>query len=216
MTLVPLVRDHKHDAMIRVAHLRALMGCGKVKEAVITNKDIVKDLSDDHDGLLLLADSICDMAGARSLAGVADKAISLVLAKDATSEAHQLLRYRVLKLLGREQEAREVGRALVQGARRTGLSLNNWVWYLMTKRDKAGKYPTLALLGAEEMMKAPGHSGYELDTIALALFRAGRLQQAVDYQERAIKAGGDAGYTARLKIYRDALQAADAGKPKDR
>ncbi len=205
MTLVPIVADHRKVAAVRVAHLRALMGCQKIKEAVITNKSIVEDIGDDHAGLLLLASAICDMKDGRSLAGVADKAVSKVLAKNSRSEQHLLVKYRILELLGRHQEALTLGQRIVADMARTTGSLNNWVWYLMTKRSTAGKYPGLAELGARMMMQSKTLVDYELDTIALALFRAGKLCEAVDYQRRAVEAGGDANYRERLKMYRAAL-----------
>ena len=73
MALVPLVADAPKVASVRIAHIRALVGCGKVKEAGVMAHILVKDLAGNTDGLLALVEGICDCGteGGKALGKVA-------------------------------------------------------------------------------------------------------------------------------------------------
>jgi hypothetical protein len=208
MALAPVVPGARKVGEVRAAHIRALLGCGKTKEAVITNKDILKDLHGDADALLELARAICDSRNGRSMGMVGKKALDLVIAEKGENEALLLTKYRVLHdLLGQAKAALELGERILDTS--AASDLNNWTWYLMTRRASAGKFRTLALMSARRMIKGKTLGFHEYDTIALAHYRNGLIREAVHYQTLALKAGGaaDADYRRRMKKYEAALRA---------
>ena len=213
MAIIPVVADARKVHEVRVAHIRALLGCGKTKEAVVTNKGILKDLAADIPGLLELAKAICDSNNGRSMAMVAKKAVDAVIAKQGENTANLLVKYRVLHdLLGQEKKARELGKRIAQ--RVDASNLNDWLWYLMTRRESAGKYRALALQTARRLEQLTDLGFHEYDTIALALYRNGLIEEAAEYQDSALNRGGasDPDYRRRKKKYEKALKAKRAKK----
>jgi len=218
MALVPLVPDARNVASVRVAHLRALVGCGKVKEAVATNRDIVKDLSGSAGDLLALVQGICEMKGGKPLGGIARQALDKVLETRERDLALRMLEYQILyQFEDKKKAAHDLGAKIIDEGAQSG-SLNNWLWYLITKRSTAGRYPSLALQAARRLMKENPDRA-ELDTIALALYRNGMLDEALDFQERAVGGAGDGaspGMKRRLEIFRAEKAKRDKGKQKDK
>lgn len=214
MALMPMVPDRRTDADLRIAYLRALEGAGKVREAVLMNKTIVEDLGDDGNAQRRLAAAICDMKNGRSLAVFAKKAIEKAATKLGDDQELQKTRYRVLHdLLGLPDEARKLGEAMVK-KEQLGTNLNNFVWYLMVETPDAGKFPSLALLGARRMLTAQSIAENEWDTIALAFFRNGLIDEAIQYQQKALDMGRgqDPDYLGRMKMYLAAKKVRDAAK----
>ena len=202
MALVPVVADAPKVATVRIAHLRAMMAVGKVKEARLTNKSIVDDIGQDIDGLLELVQSICDMKRGRSLASIASSAMEKVLLARGPTEAILKVRYRVLHdILDNEVDAAQLGAKIV--ATFGGTNINNWVWGLLTDRADAGRYDGLALLGARKLLENKAAGYHELDTVALALFSNGLIDEAITHQRRAIELGGgdEPDYVKRLNVY---------------
>lgn len=204
MALVPVVPDGRNVASVRVAYLRALVGCGKVKEALATNRDIVKDLAGSREGLLLLAQGICDTKGGKALKDIARQALDQVLKEGESDLRAQMLEHQILYELEEDRKAaHELGVEIIAKGRKTA-SLNNWLWYLMTRRATAGKYRPL-LLQAARQLAAENPTSHELDTIALALYYNGLLDEALDFQERALQASGGGatpGMRRRLEMFR--------------
>lgn len=90
--------------------------------------------------------------------------------------------------------------------------LNSLAWDLMTDKDTAGKFDRIALALAERMEQAARPrrrlSHTYLDTMALARFLNGQVEQAIALQERAIASGGSGDeYRRKLRTYQ-AAQAA--------
>jgi len=87
-------------------------------------------------------------------------------------------------------------------------SLNNDAWYTIVRPDTMGRFDTFALAQCEEMLRIEGEamSFGSKDTMALALFRNGKIQEAVDLQTAAAAANNqEAVYVGRLTRYRAVL-----------
>ncbi len=211
MALVPVVPDARKVASVRVAHLRALAGCGKFKEALATNRDIVEDLSGSAEDLLVLARGICEMAQGKPLGHMARQALDRALQSTQRNLEVSMLEYQILHdFEGNKKAAHELGKKIIEeGSKSQGL--NNWLWYLMTRRATEGKYLSLVLQAARQLMQE-SNSSAPLDTIALALYYNGMLDEALEYQERAVAASGgnaSAGIRRRLEIFREAKEKRD-------
>ena len=85
-------------------------------------------------------------------------------------------------------------------------SLNELTWRLMTEKECTGKYDAAALALAERMLKQGRLRHEHLDTVALAMFINGRIDEAIKNQERAIKGSDRDSYRRRLLVYRAARQ----------
>ena len=90
--------------------------------------------------------------------------------------------------------------------------LNRCAWELMTDAETAGKFDDAALALAERMQERPNQLSHRLlDTIALAKFLNGRVDEAIDLQRLAIERGGkDDDYRRRLRTYEAAKKVAVA------
>jgi Tfp pilus assembly protein PilF len=92
---------------------------------------------------------------------------------------------------GAEDEARAFAHQQLRLLKDDPRTLNNFAWMLLTEEPFAGEYDDLAATFAEASVAASGGSVWQyLDTLALARFRAGLLQEAVRLQERALELVG--------------------------
>ncbi|HLQ38103.1 MAG TPA: hypothetical protein VK348_09895, partial [Planctomycetota bacterium] len=83
--------------------------------------------------------------------------------------------------------------------------LNNDAWYLMAHLDTMGRFDSFALAQCEELQRVEGAniSAGNQDTVALALFRNGRIDAAIELQTTAAqRAGNMPTYAGRLERYR--------------
>jgi hypothetical protein len=84
------------------------------------------------------------------------------------------------------------------------VSINNDCWYLMTELPTMGRFDWFAAALAERMLEQRDAMDYfEFDTVALAMFLVGRVEEAVELQGTAISKGGkdNAEYAERLRRY---------------
>lgn len=110
---------------------------------------------------------------------------------------------RALRDQGNERLAMRIARDVAATVGDDNDSLNSYTWRLLTKSRYRGKHDDLALLLAERMQSRPSQLNHlMLDTIALAKFRTGYVDEAIEIQRRAIKkCGGNKDYSKRLKMY---------------
>lgn len=218
LALTPVIGDARTDVDVRIAHIQALLGCGKNREAFVTNKDIVKEFADDPQALLRIAWGICDAENAISLAPLARRAFDRGIAGRERSPQDLVLEFRILNdLEGNPRAAAPVAEAVLTKVAQDGGGLNNWIWYLMVRRQSRGKVDSIALPAAEKMIESgEADSWTSADTVALAFFVNGKLDRALDYQERAVKMAAGAaspGMLRRLEIFRAAVRAARPSAP---
>lgn len=84
-------------------------------------------------------------------------------------------------------------------------SCNSDAWQLMTRLDTMGRFDPLALAVSTEQQRLNANIADAacMDTQALALFRNGRLDEAIELQQRATAlVGNRATYVGRLQRYR--------------
>ena len=186
MALTPIAKAGRSVAMVRIAHLRALDGCGNTMGAVTASADLVKDLGEKQDELLDVAEAICDLKFGDPLGDVALRAVDEYLKNWPNARRAILIKYRVLSdLLHRRSQAKAIGLEILDHFILKGLNAS--VFNLMTQRPTAGRYRRLALLGAELMIERRNLAGFEWDTVALANYLNGRIDKAIEYQRLAIK-----------------------------
>lgn len=137
-----------------------------------------------------------------------DLAARLLAAAAGCADARALAAVRYAAALRCDEDptrAREIASDFMeQLAGRT--VLNNTAWELMTELPTLGRFDLFALALAQRMLdQRPVLEAFELDTVALAMFLNGRLDDAVELAAAAVeKSGGEGEYVERLERYRDA------------
>ncbi len=195
------------DAFVQLAYLRALVLAGEDREvgrrAMRMQKIVLRS-----------ADACLDFVS--------------VLASDRNALVHRDLAQRVLdraEKLGAPPRFLTAGRYAVAvrcmedpagakalmdaylGVDEEHGSINNDCWYLMTELATMGRYDWFAAGLAERMLaQRDSMQNYEFDTAALAMFLVGRVDEAIELQQKAIAMGGtSADYEQRLRRYQAAL-----------
>jgi tetratricopeptide (TPR) repeat protein len=91
---------------------------------------------------------------------------------------------------------------------------NSVAWNLMTDKDTAGKFDDVALAIAQRMEQTGAEAHHHLDTIALAHFLSGKVDRAIELQQKAITNGGNGDdYRRRLRTYEAARDAIAKHQP---
>ena len=91
-------------------------------------------------------------------------------------------------------------------------ALNSYAWELLTSEDTSLRDAKAALPIAEKANKVAGEKNWGiLDTLALAAFRTGRAQEAVDLEKKAIGMMPDNTPANVKKEYDDHLAEFEAG-----
>ena len=213
MALIPAMHGAKSDMRLKIAHLRALAGCGNFKVANATYGKLVEQIGDDIDTQFLLVRELALLPKSEPIVPLVLSALDRVAKARPDDRNVAKWRFKVLHdLAGKPREADAIADQLLDGI--SSSELNNWVWYLLTRRPDAEHFDALALRGARRMLKMESIEYNEYDTIALALFRAGYVQEAIDNQRTAIANGGkgDPDYHHRMKLYENAMKARKASK----
>lgn len=90
----------------------------------------------------------------------------------------------------------------------TSEDVNGFVWTILTEDPFAGRCQKLALSGAQRLLREKELSAAIWDTIALAFFENGKVDEAIAHQKKAIELAEDAdereGYEETLERYLEA------------
>lgn len=203
--LGPVAAAAPDGPFTQLVYLRALLRAGQDRLAGRVIAKLQKSLQRPHD-LLLFSETLMEgsmpaaqrdqaqQALDRARAGGADARLCFAAQHkiqqrcgDAAAAAQTMLRYRT-----------DVGE---------GRDLNNDAWYLMVRPDTMGRFDTLALGQCDELMRqmGAGISHGNKDTVALAKFLNGLVDEAIELQSDASRASGDqAPYVARLTRFQNA------------
>ena len=161
----------------------------------------------DANQCLRIAREIIRLAPESSLLHLARHALELGLRADPY---HRELHLEFFDLLAHKLHDRdgatEVGKNMVRQIGHDPTWLNSFSWRLMTQPETHGRFDELALFAAERMTELPGWETYHrLDTVALAKFENGLVEDAIRLQAKALDEcapSAKARYRARLERYR--------------
>jgi hypothetical protein len=119
-----------------------------------------------------------------------------------------------LRRVGDLVQAGRIGRRYLDLLGADAARLNGFAWQLLTEEAYAGRLDGLALEAARRMDGDPAwRTSWRLDTLALACFRNGLLDEAVALQAEAVEkadAGARPRYAERRAAYAAAARAAPA------
>lgn len=213
MALTPAAAQEPENVGLQLAYARALAGCGNIKQASAVALRVVPLLGDDAAELQRYAEQLTDTSKPQVFAKTALAAIDRAIFIKGPTRDRLMVKFRILDVgLGDTKAAHEVGARIITSMGKNNSALNNYAWDLLTEEPYKGRFNRLALL-ATDLMEKSGETVtyYMLDTIALARFSNGFIDEAIDYQKRAMAGGGkgDADYEQRMNMYLEARRERD-------
>jgi hypothetical protein len=194
--------------LVQLALLRAQVVAAQSR-AVGRQAHRVKKLIRDHDealldfALILAADPLAPVH-----ADLAEQALVRAEQLEASAARLAATRYVVRRRCREDPAGAATLLETYIGTQGADANPNNLAWNLLTDLDHIGRFDVVALGLAERMLQSrETMDAFELDTAALALFRAGRPQEAAQLQAEAIAAVGAQPvpeYEVRLQRYKGA------------
>jgi len=136
-------------------------------------------------------DAIVNAAGDGGAASIASKARAATARKPG--EVGLLLeRFEHLACQKEDRAAAlECGRRILEAAADDATSLNNLAWNLLTETRYANRYDDLALELSRRSNEVSGYQSWMfVDTLALASFRRGDVDEAIALEEKAVELAG--------------------------
>lgn len=115
--------------------------------------------------------------------------------------------YQWMRENGHDKRAEEALAIYVKQVGDKNSNLNSAAWNLMTDKETAGQYDDLAL-GLANRMEQKGRLDHrQTDTVALAKFLNGYIDEAIELQKKAVQQCNDDDYRRRLRTYEVAKKA---------
>ena len=143
----------------------------------------------DVSGLSRLAKVLSDPALGKRCDDLALRAIDVAIAAEPNEPQHLVGKFHILAVCKRDDKAAiAIGEYLIEKAAGDAQLLNSLAWNLMTERQTEGRFSELALKAARRCDQASeGRNWSYVDTLALALFETGDVDEAIKIEEKAIK-----------------------------
>ncbi len=173
---------------LRLAYFNVLASTERTKKAAEVAAETIDLLKGKPEQLGPFAMMLAE-PGTREWGGdLALRAIRMAIEADGSDPRHQLAKFHILHVCKKDRNAAiETGRHLIQLAAGDPDLLNGFAWELLTGKDTKGQYDKLALAAAEQMIRAPGGNGWtHFDTLALAKFENGKIDDAIRAAEEAV------------------------------
>ena len=218
MAMAPVAAGAAEGAYTQLVYLRALLHAGQDRVAGRVAAKLQKKVKGDAWQQLVFAETLMDADTPAVFRDLAVRAIDASKASGALLRWTFAARHKVLSRCGESKAAAEL--MTQYRAKNIGNgSLNNDAWYLIVQPQTMGRFDSLALAQAEEMLRVEG-AGIDFgskDTVALAYFVNGRIDEAVELQSEATQASGNqATYLGRLTRFEAIKQLRDANPAPDK
>jgi hypothetical protein len=213
VVLAPVAASAPEGPQTQLVYLRALLRAGQDKLAGRLVATLPKRLTRPWDQLVF-AETLMEANTPGVFRDMAQKAIEAAKDTQGFERLVFAARHKVLQRCG-DLEAAEKSMTEYRSSGFQNSSLNNDAWYMITLPDTLGRFDPFALAQCEEMQRQEGAAldfGSK-DTVALALFVNGKVDEAVALQTEATRASNrDPEYVGRLTRFE--AVAAERGKPK--
>lgn len=202
----PIAAASGDSPFAQLVHLRALLRSGNDRLAGRLVAKLPKRVAGNARLQQLLAETLMDGSTPATFRDLAEQQLAAVEAAGADGEATEMARHKILHRCG------DVAGATALVTKRfpdtDASSLNNLAWYACVRIDTMGRFSPWALTISEEMLRREGErmTPNNKDTVALAHFCGGKVEEAFRLQTDAIRGHGeDRRYAGRLARYEDAL-----------
>jgi hypothetical protein len=203
--LAPIAAASPDGVFTQLVYLRALLRAGQDRIAGRTAALLPKHLEGRRWDQLVFAETLMEANTPAAFRDLVDQAITAV-AGGLDARYLTAVRHKVLVRCGDLEAAEKLMVEYRKNANAGGL--NNDAWYMMVRPESLGRFDTFALAQCEEMRRQEGArlSYNSKDTVALALFLNGKVEEAVELQTVAAAAGGNAArYVGRLTRFQAVL-----------
>lgn len=213
--LTPAAASVPRDLRVQLCLLRALVRAGADREVGRVASMLAKPCGEHADLALLLAEILADASMPAVHKDLAQRALDQAAGLGANPMLLAAARHKVAARCGEDQTvAKQLADAFVEAFARQ-MTLNGAAWQFMTQLETKGRYDPLVLDLCERMLEDKNISFSYIDTVAVAMFVNGRLQEALDLQKKAIGIGGiKPTFAERLLRYETALQRQQSKKGK--
>ncbi|HZN37157.1 MAG TPA: hypothetical protein VFD82_00050 [Planctomycetota bacterium] len=211
--LAPAAVSAPEGPQTQLVYLRALLRAGQDRPAGRLVATMQKRLARPWDQIVF-AETLMEAGTPGAFRDMALKAIEAAKDTQGLERFVFAARHKVLHRCG-DVEAAEKLMTEYRASDFQNDSLNNDAWYTITRPDTVGRFDPFALAQCEEMQRREGQAlDYgSKDTVALALFVNGKVDEAVTLQTEATRASNrDPEYVGRLTRFQ--AVAAERAKPK--
>ena len=211
VVLAPVAAAAPAGVFTQLVYLRALLRAGQDRLAGRVVATLQKHLSRPGEQLVF-AETLMEGGTPAVFRDLAMKAIDAVKTAGGDVRLCYAARHKVLVRCG---ELDAAAKLMVEYRGSVSADLNNDAWYMIVRPDTMGRYDTLALAQCEELQRQEGAnlSFGNKDTVALAHFVNGKVEQAVELQTEATRASSQNPlYVGRLTRFQAVLD--EQGKRK--
>ena len=218
MALTPVAASAPDNPFVQLTQLRALLRAGQDKLAGRMLSATGKLCAGDARNQVLYAETLMEGNEPAPYRALAERALDAAAAAGGDPRWIAAARHKVLVRSGAPAE--DCDKLMADFRSATGIDggqLNNDAWYMMVRPETMGRFDSYALAQCEEMKRQEGDSmSYgNKDTLALALFLNGKVQEAVELETAAMAAANnDPQYVGRLTRFKNTLVQKTA-KPKE-
>ena len=187
----------------------ALAKLGETVAAVQACERHLARIHDDDLALHRMAEALGNLKNDRACTALAIRAIGRAIELRAGEADYHRLRFDLLVSTKRDIAAAEqAGRAYLEAIGTHKSHLNSLAWRLLTAENLKGRFNALALAAAMRIGAEESENQNYIDTLALAKFENGFVDEAIRLQTRAVKlCSSDASrkeFTERLERFKAA------------
>ncbi|MBL8724927.1 MAG: hypothetical protein JNK49_12835 [Planctomycetes bacterium] len=203
------------DPVVQLAWLAALGRTGDDRATLAAASRTARLVRGHAELSLQFATVLAAAAEPTRFRDLAERSLQDAAALGAPADRLCAVRHEVLRRCARDPEAAAAVFAAYAEEQPPGTSWNDLCWSLATSPWLVGHYDQFAAAIAEHLLaQRTGLDAAEYDTAALAMFRVGRHQQAVELQELALEKGGRGNqeYERRYARYRAAVTGVTPGR----
>jgi thiol-disulfide isomerase/thioredoxin len=182
-------KAHPSNTSVGIANFLVLAATGDTTKAKLAARDVITTAEGDAPLLNHLAQILSSPEHVGYGGDMALLAATMAIQAEPDEPAYSLTLFRVQNDYKKDWDAAmRTATELVRKSRSDPNFLNGFAWMLLTDEGLAGKYNAVALRAAEAMSLAPGGDTWShLETLALAKFEAGKVDEAIAAQKLAIK-----------------------------
>jgi len=191
-------------------HLQRINSCLRAKDMEKASEAAAKAVEqlDDPSYLTTIGDALLRQKDMPQAGDLAARAARKAIDKDPAFASARLLLVQALLRKGSREDAVSECKKLIESARDNALLLNDAAWTLLTEGEFPAPVIELALKASERSNEITGGKNWMyLDTLALAKFKTGAKEEAVELQRKAVALGEEAkAPAAALKEARERLE----------
>lgn len=178
-----------NDAAVRAGQYAVLTALDRQDEALVVAEQTIGLLKDKGTALGMFARQLASPNPKHRCNDLALRAVDLAIAAQPEEARHLQTKFFILAACKQNIEAaRKIGHYLLEKASSDAALLDGFSWSLLTDAPLMGKFNKLALLAAEKSHQLSGGTNWSfIDTLALAKFENGLVDEAIELEKKAIQ-----------------------------